>query len=723
MKVFEQEIQNKNYNNLRRISRFLTRNKSQNEQIVEMLNKLPLIIKNEIYDEFEISKEDIKEKDIDELLHNILTDDDLEHNDFLLKILFDLMMKDDDNLFCYLSYLVSQKNLPYEIYDYFSWFFDEYNKYHDMFIKVTNELFDFVESEYVLIIRNNFKLENFKISEFGVSIVSKIFDSLKENPVCNYQAFICLQNIACTVPILFNSNIQQVFDSILEPFNNLYLLFENNNKDEKTILLTKTAYASLSFLLSSFQSSLVLDHFVKWLFPNIENFSNSQIYGFLYILKCLSSKKNVFYSFIPSTYKEYDLFSKVAVFLNRKITEGSNFEKEFKNNVYGFLDRVLYGFSTFNPYVICQNELLSKIDNKFTYFYSNIFSTFIEYRTYPIIAIDANIRIFINSIYYFKKYWINFDVVYKETHPIDEQLTAFIDELPHHARYVIPENDKVLDKPISIRMAKYIVMRPLWIYDIFLFNREKIYSKDQSELYFTTLKKLRELQVQARENPQDEENADVETLSSIDYFTPIINRSEFINNLIDQIMLDVSNDLLCTIFLYLTRYPIIYKKILECLNLKITEYSFNHLYLYQFINILQKMKFHDDFMEIFFDLFGNNLINIILSPKCRNNSILLIKAAEYFNMMLVKPPIRITQIISFLILLNTDVSIILALKLCKHYNENELRFINDSLLNLFDDLISKKNSNLLITMLNNVPFIINSRKLESFSLLSLKVRN
>ena len=52
------------------------------------------------------------------------------------------------------------------------------------------------------------------------------FALLKENPLCNYQVFLCLKSIACTVPILFNSNIQQVFDSILEPFNNLYLLFE-----------------------------------------------------------------------------------------------------------------------------------------------------------------------------------------------------------------------------------------------------------------------------------------------------------------------------------------------------------------------------------------------------------------------------------------------------------------------------------------------------------------
>ena len=110
IKTIEQEIQNKNYENLILICEFLKRNNLRN--VIEPKEE-----------------EEIKETDIDELLLNILTNDDFEYQDYLLEILFKLMMKDEDNLYCYLSYLVSKSNGPYEFRNYFVRFGDEYDDF------------------------------------------------------------------------------------------------------------------------------------------------------------------------------------------------------------------------------------------------------------------------------------------------------------------------------------------------------------------------------------------------------------------------------------------------------------------------------------------------------------------------------------------------------------------------------------------------------------------
>lgn len=393
---------------------------------------------------------------------------------------------------------------------------------------MTKELFNYFPSKNRLILRSNFKIENLKISEFYSSIISKIFESIKENPNCFYQAFLSLKNIAYTVPVLFNSNIQQIFDSILPPFNNLYLLFENKRKNEKSILLAKTAYASLSFLLSSFQSSLVLDHFVKWLFTDIENFSNSQIYGFLYILRCLSSDI-IFCSFIESDYKKYDIFNKVVGFLNRNITEGSNFEKHYKQNIFGFLERVFYGFIACTGDEICINEMLAEKENRFTYLYINIYSSLIKYKIFPITSIDEDINQFIKLADKNKRFWFT-DRRCGNSNNIT--LKQFRDELLQCEECSIQLPS--IPGPISIRMIKHLLMKADGYYQSLMYD-DFIYTKEQSELYLKTFNELIELQKQAQENPQDKENRNVYDFNGIEYFTPIINQPEFIKTLIDSL--------------------------------------------------------------------------------------------------------------------------------------------------------------------------------------------
>lgn len=144
----------------------------------------------------------------------------------------------------------------------------------------------------------NYRTSNIEIPEIGTSIVETLFDKIDNQPN-NFQVFFILKNIASSFPNIFLKNYQRVFNYVLPSFDNFYLIYEKNLSDEQ-LKLAKSSYSSFSFLLSTFQSSLILDEFIKWLFINISNFTNSQIVGFISIISlCLIDSK---ISFIINIY-------------------------------------------------------------------------------------------------------------------------------------------------------------------------------------------------------------------------------------------------------------------------------------------------------------------------------------------------------------------------------------------------------------------------------------
>lgn len=83
------------------------------------MKDLPLIIRHSVFYEKLNENEDVE---IDELFYNIIATDDFESHQYFLLKLFRIMMNDEDNLFCYLSYLVSQSNCGYIVQLYFKYF-------------------------------------------------------------------------------------------------------------------------------------------------------------------------------------------------------------------------------------------------------------------------------------------------------------------------------------------------------------------------------------------------------------------------------------------------------------------------------------------------------------------------------------------------------------------------------------------------------------------------
>lgn len=111
-KAICKEFENKNIENFTLINRFL--DKYLLKLFMEM-NKLPLNANI-------IEREEINMIDT-ELLFFILKNDDFFIQNTLLFNLFDIMMKDEDNLFCYLSYRVLYQNNSYDLNWHFNFFF------------------------------------------------------------------------------------------------------------------------------------------------------------------------------------------------------------------------------------------------------------------------------------------------------------------------------------------------------------------------------------------------------------------------------------------------------------------------------------------------------------------------------------------------------------------------------------------------------------------------
>lgn len=122
------------------------------------------------------------------------------------------------------------------------------------------------------------------------------------------------------------------------------------------------------------------------------------------------------------------------------------------------------------------------------------------------------------------------------------------------------------------------------------------------------------------------------------------------------------------------------------------ESPFSFLIVQRTINIMTKLINKNGFKEKFYEFCDNGFINIILSSGWRNNSPLMLEVVNFLNGINneIQLPIRVVQIISFLIITN-DVNILsLSLNLCKRFKNNEMKYLNDLLLNYFENEYKKE---------------------------------
>lgn len=142
--------------------------------------------------------------------------------------------------------------------------------------------FYFNKDNMLLIKKPTFRLSSLPISDFGISIILRLYKEVDKN-VENFQAFVILKNIASSFPFLFLKNPQQVFDVVSPHLNNIKLLYEKRI-DEKQMRMIKTSFSALTFLYSTLQNTKIFDLFIKFVFINISSFTNQQIMCFFILI-------------------------------------------------------------------------------------------------------------------------------------------------------------------------------------------------------------------------------------------------------------------------------------------------------------------------------------------------------------------------------------------------------------------------------------------------------
>ena len=126
----------------------------------------------------------------------------------------------------------------------------------------------------------------------------------------------------------------------------------------------------------------------------------------------------------------------------------------------------------------------------------------------------------------------------------------------------------------------------------------------------------------------------------------------------------------------------------------------NIMLLARFAENQQKLSSVDDeeFADSFFEIIGNELVNFVLKPQSRQNKLILRIFYQLLS-LLKKYPIRVLQIIGFMILANDKYLKKSASKLCLRFDNEELE--NLQLLDdfFFNEIISE---NPLITFISNI---------------------
>ncbi|KAK8835854.1 hypothetical protein M9Y10_040407 [Tritrichomonas musculus] len=145
------------------------------------------------------------------------------------------------------------------------------------------------EKEKILIKNSNYDVYNsIKIPELGSSIVTKLFNKIKESPI-DYRPFYILKSIANKFPLLFYNRHQEIFEIMLKSFEYYHLIIDDQNHFDTA----KIAYSAFSFFISTLVLPIMFDKFIVWLNENISTFSKSQIAGFISVLIRLCKNNNI----------------------------------------------------------------------------------------------------------------------------------------------------------------------------------------------------------------------------------------------------------------------------------------------------------------------------------------------------------------------------------------------------------------------------------------------
>lgn len=347
------------------------------------------------------------EREVNEILQPILSANDLERSDYLLAKLFERIMKNKILAIGYLKIKFNQiddgsEDIDDKLLEFYLSYYHKYNSFSS-----EKSIYSFFDPQSI----------EFIGSDFEIALIESLFKSQR-----NCQVFLCLKNIACTFPFLFDYYYETLFDFSIPELDNFYLLFEEDLDKEKEEKV-KTALAAFSFLISALHSTTVIGEFSIRFFNDVDKYSCSAIYCFSFILLSILKEKKI--SMIMIAYMlKYNFFNHLIELMKRKIPQST-----FSKNYFHMINLLLIEY--FNSLTRMHDCSLiyevKKIRNSFKTQFNNA-PTFIPYTisqiqkdiflNVPQEDINQNLLIYMHNINEMRTFWINYKIEIKKHHNV-----------------------------------------------------------------------------------------------------------------------------------------------------------------------------------------------------------------------------------------------------------------------------------------------------------------
>ena len=689
LQSIHEKIAKKNWSEVLLIGDFMKRN----DFIFDLLE-----LKSELFPEF-VRYElfefvPTEETEIETLISCILVDPCIEKNNQIFQLLFNKLIKDKEILQYYLEHLIClhSYNCNYTT-TILKKLLVEYDNYQDFFIDVINQNFFFDKNINILFKRKNYIPHFSSVSGLGSLVLSKLFKEVEEKPL-NYQVFVCLKNVASSFPFLFENDPQQVFNAVLHPLDYFSLIFEKD-KVKTHFNLIKISISAISFLSSTLQSPFVFDNFFKWLFENISTFTNSQVFSFILLL--LVFKDSSISIIIQTWIFKYDFIETVGKLLERDIKEGF-FKSQYINTLCRFISETYIIMLKLSRYDIIQIDELMKFEYPLTYFYENI--SLSQPCTTNLFSINLKriskeIGQFKSDIDCSKEFWLSFDFIHKRNKlPNPNQINYFIEKMKNdETRAKNIENLPKFQDAFTMKMIRYLVMKPSYIYAWFLYGQVTTLIPEFPQMVNETLIDLNKMKKEALENLDLKENADFGLFKTSEYLIPQLKYlvdfltspkiSSHFTSLFSRVFKKISKKALSfPIFLNFTFQSF---KEISARSCETTNSLFSMHHTIDLFKILASIKIYKKAINNFFI---GNLFDVAFSPRWRKNTDFLLKVLQLMFPLNSDCSFYITQIIG-LILINKPEELFSIISIYEKLKYEQKRKLDDIILSNFDNEVKK----------------------------------
>ena len=330
IKILHVEIKEKKWENVLEIVEFMKNQKIKLDEGIFAKYPVPINIHDKIF-----SNNAQNMKNALNIIEDILKDPKPEENKEIFLSLFKVLMQDKVIAINYFTtqfekYASNSKLDPSIIIKKLSNWLQ--NK-KDIFLESLHRSYTYNPNDNCFYKRLN--VPKLPQSELGNSIISKLYK------VKNYQAFVCLTNIASCFPFLFASNTKQLIDIVLQVFeSNFHVIFESENENEKMIS-KNTVIAAYAFINSALYSLQVMQTFVFYVFNNINAFTDYQICAISVLMASLFETKFIQFIIFSLSLK-YNFIGIINNLLQKNLKKSQEFINCYKIFLYFLLESYYY---------------------------------------------------------------------------------------------------------------------------------------------------------------------------------------------------------------------------------------------------------------------------------------------------------------------------------------------------------------------------------------------